>query len=182
MRNGRSGSRSASPQQALPDGESDDRAGKQSSAIHDDIDWRVQVLLTGLVPASVCDNRATQVASAWLQGQMESRVAPTGPTPRLHQESPRLTGSACSDVCRTVQAPQPSLGLRSQEGWFLGRRSTGAATAGGHPAAGRRSPTRGPHRHVPHGLGAQRQRPSPGHQEACSRSSTPTACSRTRRP
>jgi hypothetical protein len=85
MRNGRSGSRSATPQQALPDGESDDRAGKQSSAIHDDSDWRVQVLLTGLVPASVCDNRATQVVSAWLQRQMERRVAPTGPNATPHE-------------------------------------------------------------------------------------------------
>jgi hypothetical protein len=79
MKDGRSGSRSATPQQALCDGESGDRAGKQSSAIHDDITRRVQVLLYGLVPASVRDNRATQVASAWLQGQMERRVAPTGP-------------------------------------------------------------------------------------------------------
>jgi hypothetical protein len=42
------------PRQALPDRESDDRAGKQSSgAIHDDIDRGVPALLTGLVPASV---------------------------------------------------------------------------------------------------------------------------------
>jgi hypothetical protein len=73
MKDGRSGSRSTTPRQALPDWESDDQAGKQSSgAIHDDIDRRVQALLTGLVPASV--------ASAWLQGQKEIRVAPTGRT------------------------------------------------------------------------------------------------------
>jgi hypothetical protein len=54
MQDGRSGSRSVTPRQALPDWESDDRAGRQSSgAIHDDIDRRVQALLTGLVPASV---------------------------------------------------------------------------------------------------------------------------------
>jgi hypothetical protein len=70
MKDGRSGSRSATPWQALPDWESDDRAGRQSSgAIHDDIDRRVQAPLTELVPVSVCDSRATHVASAWLQGQ-----------------------------------------------------------------------------------------------------------------
>jgi hypothetical protein len=52
MKDGRSGSRSAMPWQALPDWEPDDRAGRQSSgAIYDDIDRRVPALLTGLVPA-----------------------------------------------------------------------------------------------------------------------------------
>jgi hypothetical protein len=54
MKDGRAGSRSATTRQALPDWESDDRAGKQSSsAIHDDIDRRVQALLTALVPAGL---------------------------------------------------------------------------------------------------------------------------------
>jgi hypothetical protein len=65
MTDGRSGSRSAATRQAFADWEPDDQAGKQSSGvIHDDIDRRVQPLLAGLVPASVCDNRAMQVASA----------------------------------------------------------------------------------------------------------------------
>jgi excisionase family DNA binding protein len=72
VKDGRSGSSSAATRQAFSDWESDDRAGKQSSGvIHDDIDRRVQALLTWLVPASVCDSRAMQVASAWLQGLKE---------------------------------------------------------------------------------------------------------------
>jgi hypothetical protein len=48
--------------------------------LHDDIDGRVQALLAELVPASVCDNRAMQVASARLQRQ-DIWEAPTGPIP-----------------------------------------------------------------------------------------------------
>jgi hypothetical protein len=47
MKDGRSGSRLATTRQAFSDWESDDRAGKQSSdVIHDDIDRRVQALLS----------------------------------------------------------------------------------------------------------------------------------------
>jgi hypothetical protein len=54
MKDSRPGSRSATPREALSDWEPDDQAGKQSNgAIYDDIDRRIQALLTGLVPASV---------------------------------------------------------------------------------------------------------------------------------
>jgi excisionase family DNA binding protein len=90
MKDSRPGSRSATPREALPDWEPDDQAGKQSNgAIYDDIDRRIQALLTGLVPASVWDNRATQIASAWLQGQKESVKRRPVLMPRLHEESMR---------------------------------------------------------------------------------------------
>jgi excisionase family DNA binding protein len=101
--------------------EADDRAGKQSSgAIHDDINRCVQALLAELATASVCDSRAMQVASAWLQGHKDIREAPTGPIATPPRGEPDgWPGRLARSFWRKVQAPRPSLDLCCQEGGAL---------------------------------------------------------------
>ena len=83
MKDGQAGSLATPGKRS--DSEPDDRAGQQSSgAIYDDIDRRVQPLLTGLVPASVRESCAAQVAAAWLPGQKTGSKRRPVPSSRRH--------------------------------------------------------------------------------------------------
>jgi hypothetical protein len=87
MKDGRSGSRSATPWRVLPDRGPDDRAGRQSSgAIHDDIDRRVPAPAHWTGASVGPRDPATQIASAWLQGQRNAGKSRTVAMQHLHEE------------------------------------------------------------------------------------------------